>query len=102
MSLKGKRVKIIVSEPYEWEYGNLFGTVIYDDDTKITVKLPEAIKGEKITSNLLELCTRYENETFKPLAQNYSATVGGALIEENSDEFDYIIIGSVGIIQNQS
>jgi hypothetical protein len=50
------------------EYGNLFGTIIYDrDGTKIIVKLSKEIKGEKLTSDLLELTTRYENETFKPL-----------------------------------
>jgi hypothetical protein len=30
MSLKGKTVRIIVSEPFEWNYGNLIG-VIEDD-----------------------------------------------------------------------
>jgi hypothetical protein len=59
--------------------------------------LSKAIKGAKLTSGLLELTPQYENETFKPLTHNYSVTVGGALIQQDSDEFDYILIGSVMI-----
>ena len=96
--LKGKTVRIIVSEPFEWTHGNLFGTIIYDSDgKKIIVKLSKEIKGKKITSDLLELSPRYEKETFKPLTQSYSVTVGGALVKENSTELDYILIGSVTI-----
>ncbi|HWZ04660.1 MAG TPA: hypothetical protein VNX40_13680 [Mucilaginibacter sp.] len=96
--LKGRTVRIIVNEPYEWTHGNLFGTIIYDHSgEKIMVKLSKEIKGEKFTSDLLELRPRYEKETFKHLTQNYSVTVGGALIKENSSEFDYILIGSVTI-----
>jgi len=96
--LKGRTVRIIVSEPFEWAHGNLFGTIIYDrGGEKITVKLSKEIKGKKFTSDLLELSPRYEKETFKPLTQNYSVTVGGALIKENSSEFDYMLIGSVTI-----
>ena len=96
--LRGRTVRIIVNEPYEWEYGNLFGTIIYDrGGKKIIVKLSKTVKGTKLTSDLLELTPRYENETFKPLTQNYSVTVGGALIKEGLDEFDYILIGTVTI-----
>ncbi|MEZ2339243.1 hypothetical protein AB6735_26600 [Mucilaginibacter sp. RCC_168] len=96
--LKGRTVRIIVSEPFEWAHGNLFGTIIYDHGAeKIIVKLSKEIRGEKLTSDLLELSPRYEKETFKPLTQNYSVTVGGALIKENLSEFDYILIGSVTI-----
>jgi len=61
------------------------------------VKLTKPIKGKKLTSDLIELKPRYEKETFKPLGQHYSVTVGGALVKEENDEFDYIIIGSVTI-----
>ena len=44
---------------------------------------------------MIELRTRYEKETFKPLTKQNSITVGGALVEQNSNKFDYIIIGSV-------
>ena len=94
--LRGQTVRIIVNEPYEWQHGNLFGTIIYDrGGKKIIVKLSKEIKGNELTSDLLELSPRYEKETFKPLTQNYSVTVGGTLVKEESDEFDYILIGSV-------
>jgi hypothetical protein len=98
MSLRGKTVRIIVSEPFEWNHGNLFGTI--EDDRggkKLKVRLTKEIEGSKLTSDLIELKPRYEKETFKPLLQNYSVTIGGALIEENSENFDYIIIGSVTV-----
>jgi hypothetical protein len=97
MSLKGQTVRIIVSEPWDWEE-NLFGTIISDrGGEKLLVKLTKPIKGKKLTSDLIELKPRYEKETFKPLGQYYSVTVGGALVKEENDEFDYIIIGSVTI-----
>lgn len=40
---------------------------------------------------------RYEKETFKPLRQNYLVTIGGALIKDDSEDFDYILIGSITI-----
>jgi hypothetical protein len=98
MSLRGKTVRIIVNEPFEWSYGNLFGTIEDDRGGKaLKIRLIQKIKGNTLKSNLIELRPRYEKETFKPLLQNYSVTVGGALIEDNSDKSDYIIIGTVTI-----
>ena len=97
MSLKGQTVRIIVSEPRDWE-GNLFGTILSDrGGDKLLVRVTKPLKGKKLTSDLIELRPRYEKETFKLLSQYYSVTVGGALVKEDSDEFDYIIIGSVTI-----
>ena len=97
MSLQGQTVRIIVSEPWDWE-GNLFGTILSDrGGQKLLVELTKPITGKKLTSNLIELTPRYEKTTFKPLTQNYSVTVGGALVTKDTDEFDYIIIGSVTI-----
>lgn len=97
MSLKGQTVRIIVSEPSDWKE-NLFGTIVSDrDGDKLLVKLTKPITGKKLTSDLIELSPRYEKTTFKPLSQYYSVTVGGSLVTQNLDEFDYIIIGSVSI-----
>ena len=97
MSLKGQTVRIIVSEPRDWE-GNLFGTILSDrGGDKLLVRVTKPLKGKKLTSDLIELRPRYEKEAFKLLSQYYSVTVGGALVKEDSDEFDYIIIGSVTI-----
>jgi len=97
MSLRGQSVRIIVNEPWDWE-GNLFGTILSDrGGQKLLVELTKPITCKKLTSNLIELTPRYEKETFKPLTQNYSVTVGGALVTKDTDEFDYIIIGSVTI-----
>ena len=96
MNLVGQTVKIIVSEPWEWTEGNLFGEILSEQgDEQILVKLTKTIKGSKLTSDLIELRTRYEKETFKPLTKQNSITVGGSLVEQNSNKFDYIIIGSV-------
>lgn len=46
MSLKGQTVRIIVSEPWDWEE-NLFGTIISDrGGEKLLVKLTKPIKGK--------------------------------------------------------
>lgn len=95
MSLKGHTVRIIVSEPWDWEE-NLFGTILSDrDGDKLLIELTKPIKGQRLTSNLIELRPRYGKETFKPLLQYYSVTVGGSLIKKESDDSEYIIIGSV-------
>lgn len=95
MSLRGQTVRIIVSEPWDW-IENLFGTIISDrGGDKLLVKLTKPITGKKLTSDLIELSPKYEKTTFKPLSQYYSVTVGGALVTENSEEFDYIIIGTI-------
>jgi hypothetical protein len=97
MSFTGQTVRIIVSEPWD-RYGILFGTILSDrGGDKLLVRLTKPITGKKLTSDLIELKPRYEKETFKPLGQNYSVTVGGALVTANNDDFDYIIIGSVTI-----
>lgn len=97
MSLTGKAIRIIVSEPWDWTE-NLFGKIISDRGGKsLLVKLTKPIKGKKMTSDLIELETRYENEKFKSLEQYYSVNVGGALVKDGSDEFDYIIIGTINL-----
>ncbi|RZK13022.1 MAG: hypothetical protein EOO43_18310 [Flavobacterium sp.] len=97
--LKGRTVRINVSEPYEWKHGYLFGTIIYgSSEERIIVKLTKVIKGKKLTSDILKITPRYENETFKSLSHNYSVTVSGSLIKEDSAEFDYILIGSITLI----
>jgi len=98
MRLRGKTGRIIVNEPFKWNYGSLIGTIEDDRGGKtLKVRSTNKIKGKKLTSDLIELKPRYEKETVKPLLQNYSVTVGGALIEDNSESFDYIIIGTVTI-----
>ena len=98
MSLQGQTVRIVVAEPFEWDYGNLFGTILSDrGGQKLKIKLTKTIKGKTFSSDIIELTPRFKDETFKPLTQNYSVTINGGLIKENSDNFDFIIIGNVTI-----
>jgi hypothetical protein len=95
MSLTGQGVRIIVSEPWEWKHGNLFGTVVSQRGQVLLVRLSKAIEGNSFTSDLMELRPRYQGETFKRLEQFYSVTVGGALVHSETKETDYVMIGSV-------
>lgn len=89
-------VRIIVAEPFEWAYGNLFGEIISErNGDKLTIRLTEKIKGKSFLSDILVLTPRFKNETFKPLQQYYSVTINGALVNEETNEQDFIIIGSV-------
>jgi hypothetical protein len=98
MSLRGKTVRIIVSEPFDWNFGNLFGTIEdYRSGKMLKVRLTNEIRGVKLTSDLIVLKPRYEKETFKRLLQNYSVTVGAALTKDDSEDFDYLLIGAVTI-----
>jgi hypothetical protein len=95
MSLTGQGVRIIVSEPYEWTHGNLFGTVLKQRGNTLLVKLSKQIQGNSFTSDLIELQPRYQGEKFKPLEQYYTVTVGGALVHPETNETDYLLIGTI-------
>lgn len=90
-----RTVRIIVSEPWDWTE-NLFGEILSErDNNKIIVKLTKKIKGKSFSSDILLLTPRYYGETFKPLHRCSSVTVNGMLINEETNEQDFIIAGSV-------
>ncbi len=89
-------VRIVVAEPFEWTYGNLFGEIISErNGDKLKVRLTQKIKGESFSSDILLLTPRFKDETFKPLQQYYSVTINGALVNKNTDEQEFIIVGNV-------
>ena len=98
MSLQGKSVRIIVHEPVNWNKGNLFGTILSDRcGQKITLKLLDKINGKEFSSDILEIQTLTEKETFKPLRQYYSVMVNGSLKSDETEKSEHIIYGSVTI-----
>ena len=98
MSLQRKTVRIIVHEPEKWYKNNLFGTIISDrGGKKLILQLTEKIVGKEITSDILELKPKAENETFRPLEQYYSVMVNGSLKCTESENHEHIIYGSVTI-----
>lgn len=89
-------VRIIVAEPFEWPYGNLFGEIISErDGDKLKVRVTQKIKGKSFSSDILLLTPRHQDQTFKLLQQHYSVTINGALINEETGEQEFIIIGNV-------
>jgi hypothetical protein len=89
-------VRIIVHEPKNWNDGNLFGEILSDrGGKKLIVKLIKPIKGELITSDIIELKPQSEKDTFKPLFQYYSVMVNGNLIDEKNEISEYVFSGSV-------
>jgi len=89
-------VRIVVSEPFEWTYGNLFGEILSErNGDKLKVRLTQQIKGKSFSSDILLLTPRFKDETFKPLQQYYSVTVNGSLINEQTNEQDFIFVGDV-------
>ncbi len=98
MSLQGQTVRIIVHEPVNWNKGNLFGTILSDrGGQQITLQLLDKVIGKEITSDILEIQTMTEKETFKPLRQNYSVMVNGSLKCNETEKSEHIIYGSVTI-----
>lgn len=89
-------VRIVVAEPFEWPYGNLFGEILSErNGDKLKVRLTQKIKGKSFSSDILLLTPRFKDETFKPLQQYYSVAVNGSLVNEETNEHDFIIIGNV-------
>ena len=94
MSLVGQTVRIIISEPFEWNYGNLFGQITSDrGGDKLIVKLTRELKCNKLTGDTVELKPRHENERVNILEKHYSLTVNGTLVTPHGREF--IFAGSV-------
>lgn len=89
-------VRIIVHEPKRFNSGkNLFGTILSERGNTLRVKLSEAIQGNRFKSDLMELTTQNENETFNPLKQYYSVMFNGKLVLENSEAYEELFSGSV-------
>lgn len=89
-------IRIVVSEPFEWTYGNLFGEILSErDGDKLKVRLTHKIKGKSFSSDILLLTSSLMNDTFKRLQQDYSVTVNGSIINEVTNDQDFIIIGNV-------
>ncbi len=96
MNLQGQKVKITISEPWDWEE-NIIGVVLSDrEKNTLLVKLSNPIKGKEITSDLMELRLRHEKTSFESLSQHSDIAINGALIKDNN--FDFIIIGSVILV----
>lgn len=98
MSLQGKTVRIIVHKPENWDKNNLFGTIISDrDGKKLLLQLTKKIVGNEITSDILELKPKAENETFRLLEKYYSVMINGSLKCTESENEEHIIYGSITI-----
>ena len=96
MSLVGQTVRIIVSEPFEWNYGNLFGQITSDrGGDKLMVKLTQEIKCNKLKGDIVELKPRHANERVVLLEKYYSLTVNGTLVTPQGREF--VFAGSVTV-----
>ena len=89
-------VRIVVAEPCEWTYGNLFGEILSErNGDKLKVRLTQQINGKSFISDILLLTPRFKDDNFEPLQQYYSVTVNGSLIDEETNEQEFIIVGNV-------
>lgn len=95
MKLTRAGVRIIVHEPNNWSKGNLFGTIVSERGQILTVKLSHKIVGNQVTSDLLKLSPHQTEGRFKALAQYYSVMVNGSLIDEDTQQEEALIYGSV-------
>lgn len=87
-------VRIIVLEPSAWNQGNLFGEILSDrGGDKLKIKLTQSIKGKMFSSKILILTPLIKNETFKPLQQYYAVRVNGSIVNELTNEQEFVITG---------
>lgn len=89
-------VRIIVLEPSDWNQANLFGEILSDrGGDKLKIKLTQSIEGKMFSSDILILTPLIKNETFKPLQQYYSVSINGSIINEQTNEQEFVITGNV-------
>jgi hypothetical protein len=93
--LKDRMISIRVNEPYDWKQGIVTGQIIDIKDNKLIISLTKTLRGQKFRSNTMIIQPRYQDDNFDTLIKKRLLTVGGALIKDNSDETDYLLIGDL-------
>jgi hypothetical protein len=88
-------ISIRVNEPYDWRQGIVTGRITDILDNKLILSLTKSLRGQKFRSNKMIVQPRYQGDNFETLIKRKQLTVGGALIKDNSDETDYILIGDL-------
>ena len=94
MSLVKKTVRIIVNEPSKLAKINLFGQITSDrGGDQLTVRLTSAIKGDKLSGDIVQLRPINEIEKVVILEKHYSLMVKGTLLTSQGNEV--VFSGSV-------
>src|SRR5690349_4766638 len=97
MDILNQRIRIEVNEPFEWEYGTLYGDIKeIVSDKELLIRLDEPIKGKTFSSDLLKVSTRYRGDTFHSLTFTSPVTVNGALTNSANDA-DFLLIGTLSL-----
>lgn len=93
--LNRRMISIQVNEPWDWKYGILTGRIVQYDEKRLIIVLTKPIKGDKFSSTFLTVYPRYKSDSILTLLNNKHLTVRGELIKKDSDETDYILIGTL-------
>jgi hypothetical protein len=57
-------VRIVVAEPFEWTYGNLFEEILSErNGDKLKVRLTQHINGKSFLSEIVLLTPRFKDES---------------------------------------
>lgn len=95
MNILNERIRIEVSEPFEWNFGTLYGDIKkIVSDKELLIRLDEPIAGKSFSSDLLKVSTRYQGDTFQSLTISSPMTVNGALTNSAND-IDFLLIGTL-------
>jgi hypothetical protein len=102
MYILNERIRIEVSEPFEWNYGTLYGDIKeVISDEELLIQLDEPIKGRTFTSDLLKVTTRCHGDTFQMFTHDTPITVNGALTH-SANKTDFIFVGTLFLRQFKS
>ena len=94
MSLVNHTVRIIIHEPARLTKVNLFGQITSDrGGDQLTVKLTDAIKGDKLSGDIVQLRPINEKDRVVVLEKYYSLMVTGSLLTSQDNEV--VFSGSV-------
>lgn len=93
--LKNRTISIRVNEPYDWKQGIVTGRITEIKDNQLIISLTKSLRGQKFRSNTMIIQPRYQGDNFETLIKKRQLTIGGALIKDNFDETDYLLIGDL-------
>lgn len=93
--LINKQIIVRVKDDFDSKAKILSGRVyeVYHD--KIRIQLSKSYRGGKFRSNKMELTPRYQGEDIFTFIRKKELTIGGALLKKDSEEVDYVLIGTI-------
>lgn len=87
-------IRVVVSEPKNWNLGNLFGEIVSERGDTLKVKLSRTLHATDFSSDVIIFYSD-DGKSFKALSQQYAVFVSGYLVDKNNNLSELILKGTI-------